>query len=267
MVDTEKALHQLRAAAALETRETDNLPATCRKRNVCKTLAAKMLDAKHLLAQLARLIGVAIRERSAHKQVGNLARGGVGDIAIRDEFSVAKHRIGIAKFKNLGHLVRDENERRALVAQAAHDLEHMLHFVGIERSGRLVQNEQLGVAEQCAADLEQLLFARLQIIHQCIWVDVHAQALKELGSLVCHVALFERTPRGGLLGPQEDVFVCQQVIEQVELLVHKSDACVLDLLDGRAGDVRTVEGDSSGVCRIGTGEDVHQRRLAGAVLS
>ena len=161
----------------------------------------------------------------------------------------------------------DEDERGALVAQGPHDLEEVLDLGGIERRGGLVQDEQLGVEEERAADLQQLLLALLEVGDERGGVDVHAQAFEEVARLGDHGPLVEREERPHLLLAEEDVLVGEKVVEEVELLVDEGDARLLDRLDRGSGEVGAVEGDGAGVGRVRAGQDVHEGGLARAVLA
>ena len=271
----EEALHELRGAAAHEAREAHDLAARDLQGDVLEARAAEVVEREHALPRLAGLPGAALRDRGAHHHARDLAGRGVGDAPLGHERAVAQHRVGVAELKDLGHLVRDEDERGALVAQGPHDLEEVLDLGGIERRGGLVQDEQLGVEEERAADLQQLLLALLEVVLLALLevgderggVDVHSQALKEVARLGDHGPLVEREERAHLLLAQEDVLVGQKVVEEVELLVDEGDARPLDGLDRGAGEVGAVKGDGAGVGGIGAGQDVHEGGLARAVLA
>ena len=263
----EEALHELRGAAAHEAREAHDLAARDLQGDVLEARAAEVVEREHALPRLAGLPGAALRDRGAHHHARDLAGRGVGDAPLGHERAVAQHRVGVAELKDLGHLVRDEDERGALVAQGPHDLEEVLDLGGVERRGGLVQDEQLRVEEERAADLQQLLLALLEVGDERGGVDVHAQALEEVARLGDHGPLVEREERAGLLLAEEDVLVGEKVVEEVELLVDEGDARLLDRLDRGSGEVGAVEGDGAGVGRVRAGQDVHEGGLARAVLA
>ena len=56
-----------------------------------------------------------------------------------------------------GHLVRDNDHGGVLVGQLADDLEHFTGQLGIERRGRLVEAEDIGMERQRPRDRDALL--------------------------------------------------------------------------------------------------------------
>ena len=62
----------------------------------------------------------------------------------------------------------------ALVGQLAHDLQHLADQLGVERRGRLVEQDQLGLHRQHAGDRHALLLAAGQALG--IFVDLVGEA-------------------------------------------------------------------------------------------
>jgi hypothetical protein len=57
------------------------------------------------------------------------------------------------------HLVRDHQQRHALVGQALHHLQHLAHQLGVQRRGDLVAQQHAGLHRQRAGDRHALLLA------------------------------------------------------------------------------------------------------------
>ena len=56
-------------------------------------------------------------------EVGELLLGGVGHLDRLDRLAAAKNRDVVGDAHDLAHLVRDEDNRLALVGEGAHDVE------------------------------------------------------------------------------------------------------------------------------------------------
>ena len=71
--------------------------------------------------------------------------------------AVAQHRDPIGDPSNLVHAVRDIEHQLALLGIPAGHLEQPVHVSGYERGGRLVQDQDVGLAGQRLGDLDELL--------------------------------------------------------------------------------------------------------------
>ena len=120
-------------------------------------------------------------------------------------------------------LVGDEHDRLALRDQAAHDAEELLDLPRREHGRRLVEDQDVGFAEQRLQQLDSLLLADRQVLDLGVGVDVEAVALAEL----------QDPPAGGLeiehrsaaqFVAEHDVLGDREYRDQLEVLVHHSDA-------------------------------------------
>ena len=73
------------------------------------------------------------------------------DRAVGQEDHPARDVVGEA------HLVRDQQHGAALLGERADDAQHLADQLGIERRGRLVEQQQLGIHGQRAGDGDALL--------------------------------------------------------------------------------------------------------------
>ena len=119
---------------------TDVTPGTARSRSSAASVDAEGLDLHD------RLVG------DAGLQVGR--RPGRHEAAVRD------HRQPLAQLVRLEHVVRREQDRLARLAQARDRLAQLPRADGIEPDRRLVEEEQLGVVQQAARDVQALAHAR-----------------------------------------------------------------------------------------------------------
>ena len=136
----------------------------------------------------------------------------------------------------------------------------------VQRRGRLVHDEDLGVMGQGLGDLDGLLLRDRQRAHQCSGVQRQLQPVDEFPSCpVERTVVGEDSPAPGF--PTDvDVLGDGQVGHQVELLVDDADAALLGLLGVDGDEFLAVEHESAGVRGVDPGQQLHQRRLSGAVL-
>ncbi len=164
-------------------------------------------------------------------------------------------------------LVADEEDRLAGRLQLADDAVELLHLLVGERGGRLVHDDDLGVHGKGARDGDQMLARDGEIAEARRRIEVDLELVEDrLGARV-HRLPVEQPEAAGERMAEEDVLGDGELVEEHRLLVgrrdaaHEGDLGVADL-DGRA-----VHQDLAGIGRVDAGEDLHQRRLAGAVLA
>ncbi len=150
-------------------------------------------------------------------------------------------------------------------------LQHAEEPLGVARAeagGRLVQHQQPRVHRQRAGDGDELLLRRGQPPHDRARRDLRADAGELPLRIGFHPPAIQQSQRPGpvRLASEEDVAGNVERVDDLELLVDDADAEAGGI--GRAvhHDRRTVDGDVARVRPMDPGQDLHQRRLAGAIL-
>ena len=147
-----------------------------------------------------------------------------------------------------------------------HDVEQALDLQVGEHGGGLVENDEVGAAEQDLHDLDALLHADGHVADLLVKVDLHAVAVHEFLDRLAIVSDLEQRAVVALVA-QDDVLEARHVLDEHEVLVDHADA----VLDGhaRAGDVHLLAANVDlALCgRVEPDEDVHERGLASAVLA
>ena len=138
-------------------------------------------------------------------------------------------------------------------------------IVGQGRGG-LVQDQELCVGIQGAADLQQLLFAGFQLADHGIGINVHAQLLEKLLGL-CQLLLIVQQAEPGQFAAEEDIVRHRQIVYHIQLLMDKGDACGLHLVDGGRRIAFAAKDDLARISRDNAGEDVHQGGFSRAVFA
>ena len=143
--------------------------------------------------------------------------------------------------------------------------EERLGLLRRQHGGRLVEDEDAGVAVERLQDLDPLALADGEVGDAGVGVDLEAEAARRGRAMRARgVAEAEAPERAGA---EHDVLEHGEVVGEGEVLVHHADA-------GRergarlAGRERAAHDlDGARVGDVVAEEDVHQRRLAGAVLA
>ena len=187
---------------------------------------------------------------------------------VDDEPPVAEHEDAVAMRERLLEAVGDEDEADALGCELVRQREEPLAFAGGERGGGLVEDEEARLLGDRLGELDELLLAAPEAAERGARVDV-AEADAGEHATGGHVQATE-ADEAAAVGPvaaEEDVLGDAERAGGGELLVDEADAEVLAFAHRGERGGAAVEGDLAGRGREGAGDDVDQRRLAGAVLA
>jgi hypothetical protein len=152
------------------------------------------------------------------------------------------------------------------LAVVPHRPQHRKQRLGLLRSqyrSRLIQNQDVGAAEQHLHDLQGLLFGDRHLVYFFIQVDgkaVTAQDLLGFGPGALQIAAFR------LLQPQDDVLQGGEHIDKLEMLMNHADAQRVGVMRAADADRLPVDQDPAGIGVIDACQHIHYGRLAAAVF-
>ena len=271
-VGAEEQAGQLGAAGAQEPGDADDLALVELQVRGLEGAAATEADGgeqrRTALGGGARGVAVELVEHgevAADHQLHELELGGRGDHALLDEPAVAQHRHAVGDGVDLVEEVGDEDDGDAVGAQPTHHLEELLHLVGVEARGGLVEDEHARLDVDGAGDRDELLHGDGVVAEGGPRVDVEPEALEGRSGLAVHGAVVDEAEPAGLAA-QHHVLRDGQVRHQVDLLVDRADPG--RLRRGGRGEVvgLAAHEDGAGVDRVDAGERLDERRLARTVL-
>ena len=181
-----------------------------------------------------------------------------------DPFPVAQHAHVIADLVDLLEVVRDVEDRDAALLHPAHPLEQPLDRVRLERSGRLVQDEDAGADREGAPDLDDLLLLDREPRGGLGDVEVEAPLEQQPP---CLAAQLLPADERAFAAVQKDVLGDAQRRDHHRALVDARDALLPrgTVTEARRG--LAVQLDRPAVGLEEPGEDADERRLAGAVAA
>ena len=182
--------------------------------------------------------------------------------------AATEHDDVVGDLQDLVELVGDEDDRRARRRERANDPEQLLGLVWRQNRARLVQDEDVAVPVEGLQDLHPLAYTDGEILDLRVRIDVQLVLLGELDD-----PLSRRTPIERAEGPAHGLCAECHGLDHVEdrheheVLVDHADAG----LDGAHGIVEdaflAIDEDLAGIGLVQARQDVHERRLAGAVLA
>ena len=178
-----------------------------------------------------------------------------------------QHRDPVGDLEHLVQLVADEDDRRAALLQALDDSEQLARLLRRQHGGRLVEDQDVGAAVERLQDLDALLPADADALDLRGRVDREAVLRRDLAHALDRLAVVEQHARLGRLDLEHDVLGDRHHRDQHEVLVHHPDPAVDRVLGRAEHDLLAVEQDLALVGPVEAVEDVHQRRLARAVLA
>ena len=268
----EQRLAQLGLPVALHARQAEDLARADLERHPVHPDPAglvrdrQVLDVEHHVAGLGRVLADRQLHVPADHHRGELVLAG-GRRLLADDRAAAQHGDRVRDRLDFLELVRDEDDGRPGVLELPDDAEQVVGLGRGEHRGRLVEDQHGGVPDQRLDDLDPLLDADRQVLHQRVRVDREPVALGQLAHVAAGLAPVEQAGRAGFLHAEGDVLRDREHGHEHEVLVHHSDAGRDGVLGRMELDALPVEQDLALVRLQQPVQDVHQGRLAGAVLA
>jgi hypothetical protein len=97
-----------------------------------------------------------------------------------DSLSTPDDRDSVGNLEYLVQLVRDEDHGHAFSGQSPEDLEELVGFLWSQDGGRLVEDQDVGVAVERLQDLDALLLANRDLLDAGLGIDREVEGPGEL---------------------------------------------------------------------------------------
>jgi hypothetical protein len=182
------------------------------------------------------------------------------------EPSVTQHGDTVADRQHLVEPVGNEDDGDPPLLQVTDNGEEAADLGLGEGGSGLVHDDELGLHREGAGDLHHLLLGDGQGGDRAGGIKVKTHLLGDRAGRPPHRRSVDEAQAGGLAA-DEDVLRYRQRRDEVELLVDGDDAQRLGLVRACGCDLASVEADRAGVGRLGTGQDLQERGLAGPILA
>ncbi len=166
--------------------------------------------------------------------------------------------------------VRDVDNAHSALAQPP-DHRKQLVNLAVGQGGRgLVHDQHLGVDGERLGHLDHLLLGHTEVGHDAGGVHVHIERVQHLPALVLHRLVVHHEAKRWLssgIAAQVDVLSDVEVRYQVELLVNGADAELLGMSRTVDAYLLTLDLDLARIRHISASQHLHERGLAGTVLT
>jgi hypothetical protein len=226
----------------------------------------QILDGQQYVARLRRRLLDAEQDFTADHGPGERRLGRTLARHRLDRLAAPQHGDPIRDLEHLVQLVGDEDDRLPVGLQAVDDPEELACFLRRQDGGRLVEDEDVCAPVERLQDLHPLLLADGDLAHERRRIDHEPEALRKLLDAALGRPLVEQDPVAGL-DAEDDVLGHGHHRDEHEVLVDHPDPRLDGVARRAERDRLAVEQDLPGVRLVEAVEDVHQRRLAGAVLA
>lgn len=271
--DAHDRLDEFRLAVALDTRDAEDLALVDGEGDPVQDDALDALqvglrqvqtvDGQHRDVGDRGLAGLGGRQLAADHQLRELLGGRGRRVGGTDRGAPADDGDLVGDGEHLAQLVGDEDDRQALGLELAQVVEERVDLLRDEDRGRLVEDQRTGAAEEDLQDLDALTVGDTEVLHQDVRAHPEAVGVRDLLDLRPGPA----ADAVQLLAAEDDVLEDGEVVGEHEVLVHHADAAGDGVARVVEGDPLAVDGDGALVRLLHAVEDLHQRRLAGAVLA
>ena len=227
-VDPEEGEEEIALPLTFETGEPENLAPVDDQGDIAQAVApgeTAHLQQRFLDVRSLRPRWEGLAQGAPDHHVHDLVVAGLCHVDGADTDAVAEDRGPMAEIAHLIHAVRDEDDRDALGAEAAHDGEDLLHLAAVERRGRLVEDQHLRLPAHGLGDLDQLAIGEGEIAHHGAGIDAdEAEAHQPGAGLAAHALAVDQTESGARLLAHEEVLGHGQIRDQGQLLEDRDDA-------------------------------------------
>ena len=204
---------------------------------------------------------------ASHHQLGEVGLIGLGRDPLAHHLASPDDRDPVRDLEDLVELVADEQDAVTFRGETAQDLEDLLGLLRRQDRGRLVEDQDPRIAIERLEDLDPLLPAHGQGADLGVGIDLEAEALAELTDPAARFLAVEEDRIGHRLVAEEDVLGDGEDRDQHEVLVDHVDAAGDRVRRPGDVDLFAVEQDLALVRTRESIEDVHEGRLACAVLA
>ena len=184
-----------------------------------------------------------------------------------DHRAVAQYGHAMADGEDFLQPVGDVDEGDALGREPPDHLEEFFELRPAERRRRLVEHDDAGIARQRGRDLHHLPLRDAQVHEAGTRIDAEAEPVHHGEAVAVERAPIDDSEAGPGQAAEKNVLGDCQVRRLHELLVDDGDSELDHPERRRALDQLARDPHLAGIRQVGPGEDLHERRLAGAVLA
>ena len=164
----------------------------------------------------------------------------------------------------------DVDDADAFIAKSRDEIQQLRDFLGRQRAGGLVHDDQLRPARQRPGDLDHLLIGHAELANRSRERCFDTQAIKRRAASAMSASvrkLIRKHAYKRFLAAQHHVRLDRQMRGEIQLLIDHRDAKPKGIERLVRGEGMTPEMNLARVRVLRTGKDFHERRFARAVFA
>ena len=164
-------------------------------------------------------------------------------------------------------VVADQEDADALALELEDQLGDLPGLGGAQRRRGLVHDQHAGIEIDRPRNRDRLALAAGKRFHRLLEAaEMRVEPAHHLAGLGLHGRIVERAPGRQQFAPEEDVGGGIDIVGERERLVDRLDAIALGIARASDRDRLAIDPDLAGIGPVSAGQDLDQRRLAGAVV-
>jgi hypothetical protein len=163
-------------------------------------------------------------DRAADHHLRQLGLGCRLRVGFADGLAAAQHHDAVGDAQRFLQLVGDEHDSASGGLQRLDDAEEVLDLLWCQYGGRLVEDDDLRVAEQDLDDLDALLHADGELLGDRVRIEVEPEFLGQVAHLGAGGGDVDAAHRQRRLDAEHDVLGNGEHRHEHEVLVHHADA-------------------------------------------
>ncbi|MCY1226554.1 hypothetical protein D9M72_387890 [compost metagenome] len=266
--DADQRLHEFRSAGADETVETEDLAAAKLEIDVLELgRVAVARNGEHRRADHHFLLRVDRTDGAADHEAHQFVLADIGNQALIHHRSIAEDGVAIGNAEDLVELVTDEEDRLAVSLQPLDKRIEFVDFLVRQRCRRLVHDDHLGIDGKRAGDRDEMFLGNAEITQADRRIEIGTGARKQRARISIELLPVDQAEAIARCMAEEDVFGDRELIEKHGFLVDRGDAGTRCGKCRREMDLLLRNADRAAIRLIDAGQDLHQRRLSGAVFA
>ncbi|MNX85707.1 hypothetical protein D3C86_1175570 [compost metagenome] len=230
-------------------------------------IKVQVLDRQNDVADRNLFLGEHLGDFPAHHHADDVITRHIGGSVSADIFAVAENRELVGDLEQLVHLMGDVDDADAALPEITNDAEEMLDLALRQRRCRLVHDENVGIVGNRLGDLDHLTACHRKLTNTGFRIEIDTQPLKQGLGAAIHFAVINEAQPVFRLAADPDVFRNRHVSHQVQFLMDHGDAVLQRIERGIETDRRAFQANFAVVRLVDAGENLHQRRFAGAILA
>ena len=231
-----------------------------------QTACVEVADFKDLLTLFTFHPGELFLDFTANHVGDDLIHGSIPEIHGIDVLTVTHNGDPIHNVLQLFQSVGNIDDSAAIFSQLPNDTEEFINFLGCQRRGRFIHDQNLGIDGKSLCNFHHLLLGNRQITNHLAGINVNSQII-QISLCFCFHGLFIHHESLHQFPAKEHIFSHRQMGAHIQLLVDDRHTKLLGLLGRQVTVLLAKDFHRAAVSGIDTAQDLHQRGFTCTVFT